>query len=64
MTKKTEKVVGSRTPETIKINLNELPDYQINALCRTLISGMDKAFKKPEFRAEYEKWLADQKSQA
>jgi hypothetical protein len=54
----TEKVVASRTPATVEINLDELPDHENDALCRVLIRSVTEAFKNPKFAADYEKWRA------
>jgi hypothetical protein len=56
--RKAEKVVVSRTPETVHINIDEMPAHESDRLCRTLIHSATEAFKNPKFAAEYEIWLA------
>jgi len=53
-----EKVVVSRMPATVEINLDELPDHENDALCRVLIRSVTEAFKNPKFAADYEAWRA------
>lgn len=45
MAMKTLKSVGSRTPQNINIELDTLPENESDALCRTIISGMSRAFE-------------------
>jgi hypothetical protein len=55
---KAEKVVASRTPETIHVNVGELPAHESDDLCRVLIHSVTEAFKNPKIAAEYKAWLA------
>lgn len=57
--KKTEKALVAMTPDTVKINVSELPKHESDALCRVLIRSVTEAFKNPTFAAEYEAWLAE-----
>ena len=57
-----EKVVVSRTPDTVRINLGEVPKHEISALCRVVLQGVAKAFQNPQFAAEYERWLAEKEA--
>ena len=56
MAMKTLKSVGSRTPQNINIELDTLPENESNALCRTIISGMSRAFEDPAVMADYQNW--------
>ena len=56
MQKLSEKVVVSMTPETVEVNLDELPAHESDALCRVLIRSVTEAFKNPKIAAEYEAW--------
>jgi hypothetical protein len=51
-----EKIVISRTPDTVKINFNEIPAHAKDALARALISDIKEAFKNPEVSADYKRW--------
>ena len=57
--KKTEKVVISRTPETVRINIEEIPKHETDYMCRTILKEVAKAFQNPKFAAEYEQWRAE-----
>ena len=56
MAMKTLKSVGSRTPQNINIELDTLPENESDALCRTIISGMSRAFEDPAVMADYQNW--------
>jgi EAL domain-containing protein (putative c-di-GMP-specific phosphodiesterase class I) len=49
--------VASVTPDSIKINLAEMQQYESDALCRTIINATIKMFKNPQVQADYEVWL-------
>ena len=53
-----EKVVVSRSPETVEINLAAVPKHETDALCRVLIRSVTEAFKNPKVAADYKLWLA------
>ena len=57
-----KKRVVSRTPETVKINLDEMPKHQLDALCRMVLRGAARAFENPEFVAKHEQRLAERKA--
>lgn len=55
MAMKPLKSVGSRTPQNINIELDTLPENESDALCRTIISGMSRAFEDPAVMADLSK---------
>ncbi len=56
MAMKPLKSVESRTPQNINIELDTLPENESDALCRTIISGMSRAFEDPAVMADYQNW--------
>lgn len=50
------KVVGKKTPEHISVDMTAMPDYQSDAMCRTLIGCISRLFEDPAVRADYERW--------
>ena len=52
-----EKVVVSRTHETVEIDLDALPSHESDALCRVVLRSVAEAFKNPKVAADYERWL-------
>lgn len=56
MAMKPLKSVESRTPQNINIELDTLPENESDALCRTIISGMSRAFEDPTVMADYQNW--------
>lgn len=56
MAMKTLKSVGSRTPQNINIELDTLPENESDALYRTIINGMSRAFEDPAVMADYQNW--------
>lgn len=45
--------------EKVSVDLSEMPDYQVDQMCRTVISFVKRIFKDPEVQADYQKWLAE-----
>ena len=43
------------------VNVNEIPEIEIDCQARSVLAAMTEDFKNEEFRAGYEKWLAEQK---
>lgn len=56
MAMKTIKSVGTRTPESINIELEALPENESDAICRTILSGMSSIFEDPAVVADYKNW--------
>jgi transcriptional regulator with XRE-family HTH domain len=59
--RKTKEVI-STTPATVDINLDLMPKHELDSLCRVILRGARKAFENPQFRADYEVWLAERKA--
>lgn len=47
---------GIQNPQNINIELDTLPENESDALCRTIISGMSRAFEDPAVMADYQNW--------
>ena len=47
----------SRTPETVRINLDAIPKHEMDAYCRAVIHSVKKALQDPAYVADYEQWL-------
>ena len=48
--------------EMPKINLDEIPKHEMDALCRVILRSATKAFEDPEYVAAYEQWLAERQN--
>ena len=62
---KTEVVVmlnGEKANE-VEINVDEIPQSEINVCCSVIASSIKRLFKNPEIRAEYEAWLKSPEGQ-
>lgn len=46
--------------KTIKIDLETVPQYQIDTMCRVLTNCLQRAFADPEVREDYERWKKEQ----
>ena len=57
-----DKAVVSRTPETVKINLDEVPKHQMDTICRVVLSSAKKAFENPKFATDYEAWRTERRA--
>lgn len=50
------KSVLTRTPKTVHINTDSIPAHQSDAMCRTLISCINRMFEDPAVQADFERW--------
>jgi len=62
--RKAEKVVVSRNPATVSINLKALPKHEMDVLCRAALRLTEATFKDPKARAEFRKWQRKRKKEA
>ena len=53
---KKQKVVLSWTPETAEIQIDQIPKYQIDRMCKTLLECTARFFKDPAVQADFERW--------
>ena len=44
---KKNKVVASCNPESVVVDVNAMPNYQSQAMCRTLLGCINKYFENP-----------------
>ena len=44
-----------------KVNQNDIPDFEIEALARCLLPSLRAFYDSPEGREEYERWKAEQR---
>ena len=61
MTKhKTQKnmAVISRTPAQVNVEINTMPEFEVDRMYKTLISCIKRAFENPAVQADYEVWKA------
>jgi hypothetical protein len=42
--KRTKRVVVSRTPDNVRINIDEIPKHEMDALCRAILNLTEKNF--------------------
>lgn len=50
------KLVVKSSAECVKVDMESIPKYQSDAMCRTLIGCITKLFEDPAVRADYERW--------
>lgn len=50
------KIVKSRTPENVTVDIGAIPSYQSDAMCRTLIECISRFFENPVVQADYKRW--------
>lgn len=51
-------VVISRTPEQVDIEINAMPHFEVDRMCRTIIGGANRFFENPEVRKDFAAWKA------
>lgn len=49
--------------EKVSVDLSGMPDYQVDQMCRTVISFVKRIFKDPEVQADYQRWLAEREKE-
>jgi hypothetical protein len=64
MAKIPERVVVAMSPQSVTINLDELPAHETDSLCRLLTRSVTEYFKLPGVAAEYEQWKAERAKRA
>ena len=50
------KAALTRTPESVNVDFGEIPTYQSDAMCRTLIGCVSRLFENPAVMADYKRW--------
>lgn len=50
------KKVKRRDPEHVTVNLEAIPDFEYDALCRTLIGNIKELFKDPAVQVDFKRW--------
>lgn len=50
------KVVQTRTPDDVTVDISDMPTYQTDAMCRTLLGCVSRLFEDPAVKADYERW--------
>ena len=50
------KKVKRRDPEHVAINMDAIPEHEMDALCRSVIQGAKKLFKDPAVQADFKRW--------
>ncbi len=48
--------VGKRTPQSIEIRAEEIPENESDAICRTILNAMGRVFEDPEVKEDYKRW--------
>ncbi len=51
-----KKMVKTRSPETVTVDIDAIPDYQSDNMCRELIGCVRRLFEDPEVAADYKRW--------
>ena len=51
-------VIVSRTPEQVHIEINAMPQFEMDRMCRTIISGANRFFENPAVQADFAVWKA------
>ncbi len=55
------KVVKSRSVDSIRVDISLMPEYQADAMCRTLTGCISRFFENAENAAEYARWKEEYK---
>ena len=50
------KKVKRRDPEHVTVDLEAIPDFEYDALCRALIGNIKELFKDPAVQADFKRW--------
>lgn len=52
------RVVTARSPASVTVDFDAIPDNDMDALCRTVIFGAGRYMQDPNKQKEYERWKA------
>lgn len=58
------KTVKKRTPEAVTVDLDEMPAYTSDTMCRILIGCADRYFQDPAVKADYKRWQQERQQKA
>ena len=58
------KQVKRRDPEHVAVNMDAIPEHEVDALCRTLISSVKGYFKDPAVQADFKRWQQERHQMA
>lgn len=58
------KVVQKRTPEAVVVDTAAIPSHQTDAMARTLIGCVERFFRDPAVKADYERWKQERANKA
>ena len=58
------KVVKTRKPEAVAVHLGEIPSYQNDTMCRTLIGCVGRLFEDPAIQEDYKRWQQERQQKA
>lgn len=51
-------VVISRMPAQVNVDINAMPQFEMDRMCRTIISGANRFFENPAVQADFAVWKA------
>ena len=51
-------VVISRMPAQVNVDINAMPQFEVDRMCRTIIGGANRFFENPEVRKDFAAWKA------
>ena len=54
-----ESLEGLSSGAELRADFSQMPEFEQDALCRVLISGIKEAFKDPAIQDDFEKWRAE-----
>jgi hypothetical protein len=52
------------SPQSVAVNLDDLPAHETDSLCRLLTRSVTEYFKRPGIATEYEQWKAKRAKRA
>lgn len=48
--------VLSRTPEQVQVEINTMPEFEVDRMCSTIIGAVNRFFENPAVKADFERW--------
>lgn len=50
------KVVKSRTPESVTVDIDAIPEFEMDGMCKAIIDMVSRMFEDPAVREDFKRW--------
>lgn len=50
------KVVKTRTPESVNVDIDAIPEFEMDRMCNTIINMVSRMFEDPAVKEDFKRW--------